>query len=69
MGRAKRGGYLIEWWIGDHLPKHVHIYKSGKVVAKIELPGIKLLNGKWNKKIKKSYRNLLMREKYEKHYF
>lgn len=34
MGRKKRGGYLIEWWIGDHLPKHVHVYKDGKEVEK-----------------------------------
>ncbi len=56
MGREKRGGYLIEWWIGDHLPKHVHVYKDGKEVAKIELPGFIILKGKMNKKLK----NILM---------
>ncbi len=56
MGREKRGGYLIEWWIGDHLPKHVYVYKDGKEVAKIELPGFTILKGKMNKKLK----NILM---------
>ncbi len=59
MGREKRGGYLIEWWIGDHLPKHVHIYKDGKEVTKIELPGFRVLNGKMNKKLKKILTELI----------
>ncbi len=56
MGREKRGGYLIEWWIGDHLPKHVHVYKNGKEMVKVELPGFTVLKGKLNKKLK----NILM---------
>lgn len=46
MGREKRGGYLIEWWIGDHDPKHIHIYKDGKQVAKVTVPGMRTLSGK-----------------------
>jgi len=26
MGRIRRGGYIFIWWIGDHLPHHVHVY-------------------------------------------
>jgi hypothetical protein len=59
MGREKRGGYLIEWWLGDHLPKHVHVYKDGKEVAKIVLPDLKVLNGKMNKKLKKILMGLI----------
>ncbi len=59
MGREKRGGYLIEWWIGDHLPKHVHIYKDGKAVAKIELPGFTILKGTMNKKLKRILMELI----------
>jgi len=29
----------------------VHIYKDGKQIAKVELPGFTVLNGKINKKI------------------
>ena len=53
MGRVKKGGYLIEWWIGDHQPKHVHIYKEGRAVSKIEIPGLRVLNGKMDRTIKK----------------
>ena len=59
MGREKRGGYLIEWWLGDHSPKHVHVYKDGKEIAKIVLPGLKVLNGKMNKKLKKILMELI----------
>ena len=28
MGRVRRSGYIIEWFIGDHAPRHVHVYDS-----------------------------------------
>ncbi len=59
MGRAKRGGYIIEWWLGDHSPKHVHIYKNGREVAKVEIPGLLVLTGRINKKLRKILRELI----------
>ena len=26
MGRIPRGGYIFISWIGDHPPRHVHVY-------------------------------------------
>jgi hypothetical protein len=59
VGRAKRGGYIIEWWLGDHSPKHVHIYKNGREVAKVEIPGLLVLTGRINKKLRKILRELI----------
>ena len=59
MGRVKRGGYLIEWWMGDHLSKHVHIYQDKKLVAKIHIPQLVILQGKMNKKMEKILLELL----------
>lgn len=59
MGRVKRGGYIIEWWMGDHKPKHVHIYKNNKQVAKLVIPGMRLLSGQMNKRLKKIIEQLL----------
>jgi hypothetical protein len=59
MGREKRGGYLFEWWIGDHEPKHVHVYRDGKEIAKVVIPSMRLLSGKLNKKLKKIIEELL----------
>lgn len=62
MGRIKRGGYLIEWWMGDHLPKHLHVYENGKEIAKIRIPEMRVMTGKISKKLKKIL-NQLLKEK------
>jgi hypothetical protein len=28
MGRVRRNGYIVEWFIGDHDLRHVHVYDS-----------------------------------------
>jgi len=53
LGRLKRGGYLIEWWIGDHWPKHVHVYRDGREIAKVEVPSLRILTGRLNGKLMK----------------
>ena len=63
MGRVKRGGYLIEWWMGDHTPKHVHIYKEGELVVKVQVPEMIILSGKVSKKLKKILGKLLQEGK------
>jgi len=62
MGRIKRGGYLIEWSIGDQYPKHIHIYKDGKQVAKVQVPGLLVLSGKLSARLRKILTELV-REK------
>lgn len=51
--------YIIEWWMGDHLPKHVHVYKGGREVAKVEVPGLLVLKGKINERLKKALQELI----------
>ena len=63
MGRIKRGGYLIEWWMGDHTPKHVHVYKDGREVAKVRVPEMIVLTGNLNKKLKKIFQKLIETKK------
>lgn len=54
MGRIRRGGYLFEFWVGDHPPKHVHVLKNGRLFAKVELDdALTLMSGKMNTKIRK----------------
>ena len=41
MGRIRRGGYIFEWWIGDHLPRHIHVSDhNGKILGRIRLDPI-----------------------------
>jgi len=51
MGRIKRGGYIFFTAIGDHTPRHVHIYPDGELVAKFDLEGWKLIGGNMNRRL------------------
>jgi hypothetical protein len=37
LGKIRRGGYLFITWKGDHSPRHVHVYRDGKLVVKWDL--------------------------------
>ena len=63
MGRIRCGGFLIEWWMGDHSPKHIHIYKDGRLIAKVQVPGLPLLKGSMNKKLRKILVELIQEER------
>ena len=28
MGKVRRAGYILEWFIGDHVPRHIHVYND-----------------------------------------
>ncbi len=59
MGRVRRGGYIFEFWIGDHPPRHVHVFRDRKLVAKVELDDdLTLMEGKVNRKLSKLIREL-----------
>jgi hypothetical protein len=41
MGRVRRGGYIFEWWVGDHPPRHIHVSDdNGKILGRIGLDPI-----------------------------
>lgn len=37
MTRVRRGGFIFVTWIGDHDPRHVHVYRDGQLVVKFDL--------------------------------
>ena len=37
MGKYRRGGYVFITWKGDHPPRHVHVYRDGKLIVKWDL--------------------------------
>ncbi len=51
MGKVRRGGYIFITWKGDHYPRHVHVYRDGKLVMKWDLENKKTMKGKANRKI------------------
>jgi hypothetical protein len=45
MGKLRRGGYVFVWWKGDHSPRHVHVYRDGKLVVKWDIENKKAMKG------------------------
>jgi hypothetical protein len=37
VGKHRRGGYVFITWKGDHPPRHVHVYRDGKLIVKWDL--------------------------------
>lgn len=51
MGKIRRGGYIFITWKGDHSPRHVHVYRDGKLVMKWDLENRKTMRGKFDRKV------------------
>ena len=52
VGRKhRRGGYVFIAWIGGHPPRHVHVYRDGKLVVKRDLDNRKPMQGKPTRRI------------------
>lgn len=60
MGRIRRGGYLFEFWVGDHPPRHVHVLKDRKLIARVELDErLTLMEGKISRRVRKIIKALI----------
>jgi hypothetical protein len=46
MSKIRRGGYVFLTWTGDHSPRHVHVYRDGKLVLKWDLDNQKPMAGR-----------------------
>jgi hypothetical protein len=53
MAKFKRGNYVFNTWIGDHSPRHVHIYAKGKLVVKWDLENGLAMKGRASKRMKR----------------
>ena len=46
MGKVRRGGYIIKWFVGDHSPRHVHVCDSDeKLIGRLSLETLTGLAG------------------------
>jgi len=45
MVRVRRGGFIFITWKGDHPPRHVHVYRDGRLVVKWNLDSWKPMEG------------------------
>ena len=53
MGKIRRGNFIFVTWIGDHSPRHVHVYRDGKLLLKWNLDAKLPMYGKSTARILK----------------
>lgn len=46
MGKLRRGGFIFVTWKGDHPPRHVHVYRDGRLIVKWNLDDQVAMKGK-----------------------
>ena len=51
MGKVRRGGYIFITWKSDHPPRHVHVYRDGKLVVKWDLDNKKPMKGAASRRV------------------
>ena len=51
MVKVRRGNYVFLTWIGDHSPRHVHVYRNSKLVVKWDLENWQPMKGKASRKL------------------
>jgi hypothetical protein len=58
MARFRRGGYVFVTWIGDHEPRHVHVFRDGKLVVKWDLDNDLPMEGSASARIRRLIEDL-----------
>jgi hypothetical protein len=51
VGKVRRGNYVFLTWRGDHSPRHVHVYKDGKLIVKWNLDDRVAMKGRPNARV------------------
>ena len=51
MSKLRRGGFVFLTWKGDHGPRHVHVYRDGRLVVKWDLDSGKAMEGKASRRV------------------
>ena len=58
MGKIRRGGYVFVSWKGDHVPRHVHVYRDGRLLLKWDLESRRVMKGTASRRILELIRKL-----------
>jgi len=56
--RIRRGGYIFLTWVGDHPPRHVHVYRDGELIVKWDMDNWKAMKGETTRRILQLIREL-----------
>ena len=58
MAKLRRGGYVFIAWNGDHTPRHVHVFRNGKLVVKWDLENGVTMMGKPSRRVRRLIEDL-----------
>jgi hypothetical protein len=58
VSKIQRGGYVFLAWIGDHSPRHVHVYRNGALVLKWDVENWRPMFGSPSAKVLRLIREL-----------
>jgi hypothetical protein len=58
LGKVRRGGYVFMSWKSDHPPRHVHVYREGKLIVKWDLDNEKPMKGVASAEVRRLIRAL-----------
>ena len=53
MSKIRRGDCVFLTWAGDHGPRHVHVYRNGRLLVKWDLENRVAMKGNATRKILK----------------
>jgi hypothetical protein len=53
MSKIRRGGYVFLAWKGDHSPRHVHVYRDGRLLVKWDLDNSRAMEGTVDRRVRK----------------
>jgi hypothetical protein len=51
VGKIRLGGFVFISWKSDHPPRHVHVYREGKLIVKWDLDNGRPMKGAAMRKI------------------
>ena len=51
MGKIRRDNFVFVFWEGDHPPRHVHVYRNGKLIVKWDLENDRAMKGEATQRI------------------
>lgn len=57
--KLRRGGYIFVGWVGDHSPRHVHVYRDDKLVVKWDLETWQPMKGEASARVQRLLRELV----------
>lgn len=52
MPKIRRGGYIFLRRVSDHPPRHVHVYREGRLVVKWDLENGKPIKGRAGRRLR-----------------